>query len=273
MSIIKAEKLSHTYQSGRRCPALRELSFVIGEGEFAVFLGGSRAGKSTLACLINALLPMQQGSLSVCGMDCGDEALRWGIRRSCGLLFRSFDDQFISTYAREELGFAARNFLPEGENIEERIDEALKAVYMSGYGDSTPQLLPAALRQRLALASLLTYDPKILILDETYAGLDAASAELLRKIVDAQRQKGRTILLMTKDAEQAAAADRVYLMKEGQLLADGSPRELLADKGLMDEVGIKPPFTVKVYNDLLDAGARLKRCPLTIEELVDEVCL
>lgn len=273
MSIIKAEDLSYTYQSGRRATALRELSFEISEGEFAAFLGGSGAGKTTLALLINALLPLQQGSLSVCGMDCGDEALRWDIRRSCGLLFHNFDDQFISTYAREDLGFAARNFLPEGENIEARIDEALKTVYMSGYGDSTPQLLPAALRQRLAVAALLVYDPAILIFDDPFSGLDVSSAEKLREIIESLRKQGKTIVLMTKDAEQTLAADSVYLMKGGKLIGRGSPRELLADRELLDEAKIKPPFAVKVYNDLLDAGARLERCPLTIEELVDEVCL
>lgn len=273
MSIIKAEKLSYTHRSGRGCPALHELSFEIREGEFAVFLGGSGSGKSSLALLINALLPVEKGILTVCGMDCGDEAQCWDIRRSCGLLFQNPDDQFISTYAREDLGFAARNFLDEGENIDERVQEALKTVYMSGYADSTPQLLPLAMRQRLALASLLVYDPKILILDAPFSALDAASADILWEIVNSLRQQGKTVLLMTNDAEQATAADRVYLLKEGRLLAQGSPRELLADRKLMDEAGIKPPFTVKVYNDLLDAGAQLERCPLTIEELVEEVCL
>ena len=273
MSIIKAENLSYTYQNGRSCTALREMSFEVGKGELAVFLGGSAAGKSTLACMLNVLLPVQQGSLSVAGLDCADESRRWDIRRCCGLLFENFDDQFISTYASEDLAFAAGNFLGEGENIEEHVLEALRTVCMSGYADSTPQLLPYAMRQRLAIAALLAYEPEILIFDEPFSGLDTASATLLWDIIGKLRQQGKTIVLMTKDPEHAVFADRLIIMKEGRLIAQGSPRELLSDRELMGEAKLKPPFTVKVYNDLLDAGVQLERCPLTIEELVDEVCL
>lgn len=273
MDIIRAEKLSYTYPQPAGREALRKLSFTVEEGEFAVFLGGSGSGKTTLSLLINALLPVQQGTLSVAGMDCGDEAARWDIRRVCGTLFHDFDDQFISNYAREDLGFAARNFLGDDENIEERVSEALKTVGMSGYADSAPQLLAPSMRKRLALAGLLAYEPQILIFDETLSASDEAEDELLREIIDKLHKKGKTILLMTREVRYAALADKVYLMKAGEILAQGSPRDILSDRALMSKAKLKPHFPVQVYYDLLDAGVQLKRCPLTIEELVDEVCL
>lgn len=273
MDIIKADKLSYTYPGNGRRPAVHELSFSVKEGEYAVFLGGSGAGKTSLALLINALFTAQQGELHVAGMDCADESKRWEIRRSCGFLFHSFDDQFMSNYAREDLGFAARNFLGESENIDERVNAALKAVGMSGYADCTPQLLPRAMRQKLALASLLAYDPQILIFDEPFSMTDEGADRAFQEIIDELHRQGKTIVLMTGDAGYATPGDKVYLMKAGSLLAQGSPRELLPDRGLMSEAKLKPPFPVRVYNDLQDAGAQLKRCPLTIEELVDEVCL
>lgn len=272
MDIIKADNLGYTYPGSVQGSALRELSFSVKEGVLAVFLGGSGAGKTTLALAINALLPGQQGTLEVSGMDCADEASRWDIRRSCGLLFSNFDEQFISNYAREDLGFAARNFLGADENIDERVNEALKTVCMSGYADSTPQLLPFALRQRLALAALLSYDPKILVFDEPFSTGDEALDELLMEIIVKLHKQGKTILLMTREARYAALADKLYLMKDGSLLAQGDPRDILSDRELMSEAKLKPHFPVQVYYDLQDAGVQLMHCPLTIEELVDEVC-
>lgn len=273
MGIIDAEKLSFSYSTQQDGSSLEAISFTIEWGELAVFLGGSGAGKSTLARLMDALLPVKQGQLHINGMDCGDESKVWEIRRRIGIIFENFDDQFISSYAREELGFAARNFGVDESEIEQRINKALELVDMGGYADSAPQLLPLNMRQRLMIAASIVHDPDIVIFDEPFSALDESSADRVQKLIMKLHDEGKTIILMTKDAERAMMAEKLYLLYDGRLLAQGSPQELFSDRNLMDTAKMRLPFTVQVYHDLLDAGVKLEKCPMSIDELVEEVCL
>ena len=271
MEMIKAELLGCS-QSGNAAGSLEKMSFSIEKGALAVFLGNSDSGKSLLAMHLNALISPQSGSLLVNGLNCAAAENVWEIRKCCGLVQEDFDSSFISTYAAEELAFGPRNFGVSEDEIPGKIASALKLTDMVGYENSCPQLLSAAKRQRLAIAAVLAADPDILVLDNPFAALEGKEAEEFVGMIREINAAGKTVVLMTDDPERACIADILFLLERGRIIAQGDPREILSDKYLMENAGLRLPFTAKIYNELLEAGVKLEKCPLTMEELVEEVC-
>lgn len=253
--------------------ALAGLSFEVAEGEYLAVLGKSNSGKSALAHALNATLPLAEGELRVAGYDVRDEKRRRQIRRSCGVVYADIESCFVSSRVYEELAFAPRAFGVEADKIAARVTAALEAVGMSGYERRSPQLLPAGQRARVALAAILTAEPEIIVLDSVTESLPPDERREFLKTVSRLHESGRTIVLLTNNAEDASAADRALLLADGRKLAEGAPRELLADDELMDKAGLAAPFAVRAAKELAQSGAWRGEIPLTIEELVAAVCL
>ncbi len=273
VEMIEAKELTYSYDfEGSEKRSLDGISLTVKRGELVAVLGHNGCGKTTLARHLNALLPIQGGELTVAGNDARDENRVWQIRKSCGMVFQNPDNQFVSSFVEEDIAFAPRNFGTAEEEIPARVKAALAEVDMAGYERRSPQLLSGGQKQRIAIAGVLAADPDIMVLDEVTAMLDPQGRREVLDTVRRLHESGKTIVMISHYIEEAVFADRVVLVHDGQKLAEGTPREMLTDLELMRRTGLTPPLAVQAYYDLLDAGVKPDICPLTLEELVDEVC-
>lgn len=273
MEMINANELVYAYdeQDGAR-RSLDGISLTVDKGELVAVLGHNGCGKTTLARHLNALLPVQEGELTVAGCDARDENRVWQIRKSCGMVFQNPDNQFVSSFVEEDIAFGPRNFGADEADIPEKVRSALAAVGMAGFERRSPQLLSGGQKQRIAIAGVLATDPDIMVFDEVTSMLDPQGRQEVLDTIKRLHAAGKTIVMISHYIEEAVFADRVVLVHDGRKLAEGAPRDMLTDLELLRRTGLTPPLSVQAYYDLLDAGVKLDLCPLTIEELVDEIC-
>lgn len=271
--MIDAHDIRFSYDGpgGRR--SLNGAQLYAAPGEFVAVLGHNGCGKSTLVKHFNALLPLQHGTLTVDGMDAADPANRWALRRKVGMVFQNPDNQFVSTIVGEDVAFGLENYgVPEAE-IPARVAAALAAVDMVGYENRATHTLSGGQKQRVALAGVLALSPDILVFDEATAMLDPdGRQEVLHTIHRLHTQQHKTVVMITHYIEEAIGADRVYLIHNGKMIAGGTAREMLTQPELLAAAGLTPPMPVQMYYDLKQAGIVLARCPLTLEELAEELC-
>lgn len=272
MEQITAVNLSHTYES-QKTPSLDRVSFSIAAGEFIAIVGHNSSGKSTLARHLNGLLPLQSGELTVCSINAKLEANVWKLRRACGMVFQNPDNQFVSSIVSEDIAFGLENYQVPQDQIPKRVDEALQMVGMAGMQQRATHMLSGGQKQRIALAGVLALSPDVIIFDEATSMLDPQGREEVLQIIHRlHTQQRKTILLITHYMEEAACADRVFLMDHGRLLLCGTPREVFTQPKLLKSAGLEPPLCVQLYLDLARAGVTLPQCPLSNEDLVEALC-
>ena len=254
-------------------PAIKDLDIEIEEGSFTVLLGQNCSGKSTLAKLFNALLQPQKGTLTVNEIDTKDDSVIWQLRKLCGMVFQNPENQFVSTLVEEDIAFGLENYNYPIDEIPGKISDVLKLVKMEGYEKRSPHTLSGGQKQKIALAGVLALEGKIIIFDEVTSMLDPQGREEVLNIIEKlHRQEKFTIVMITHFAEEAVNADHVFIMKEGSIIASGSPVAILKDMDLMKGAGLLPPMPVCLYHDLKSRGIMLNSCPLTNEELAEEIC-
>ena len=271
-SVITLDNVSFRYPDAGR-DALSGVSLSIEAGSFIAVLGHNGSGKSTLAKLLNAILVPTEGTVTVKGMDTRSEENLLNVRRTVGMVFQNPDNQFVSTIVGEDVAFGLENYgVPENE-IPARVAAALAAVDMAGYENRATHTLSGGQKQRVALAGVLALSPDILVFDEATAMLDPdGRQEVLRTIRRLHKEQHKTVVMITHYIEEAIGADRVYLIHNGKMIADGTAREMLTQPELLAAAGLTPPMPVQMYYDLKQAGIVLARCPLTLEELAEELC-
>lgn len=253
-------------------PVLRGVSCTLQEGEFVVLLGRNGSGKSTLAKHCNGILLPKRGSVLVDGMDTRDASVLWEIRRRVGLVFQNPDNQLVATTVEEDVAFGPENLgLPPAE-IRRRVDEALEKVGMIEYKKREPHTLSGGQKQRVAIAGVLAMRPKYLVLDEATAMLDPEGrAELLQLLQELRKEIG--ILHITHNVEEALLADRVLVIDNGKIVAEGHPREVFLVGRAIERWGLELPQIVDValllWKDYPDLFRVL---PLSPHELVDALC-
>lgn len=273
MEYITAKNLIHSYAfAGSKHRSLDDISFTVNKGEFVAILGRNGCGKTTLARHLNALLPLQSGELTVAGIHADDKNSVWAIRSKCGMVFQNPDNQFISSLIEEDLAFGPRNFGVDEVEIQSRIKNALESVGMSGYEKHSPHLLSGGQKQRIAIAGVLTVQPDIIVLDEVTSMLDTKGREEVLSTIRRLHECGHTIIMISHYIDEAAYADKIIIMDNGKITAQGDTRSILTDMDLLDSAGLTAPMPVKIYYDLAKKGIELPFCPLTDEELVGELC-
>ena len=268
---VQLNNVSYTYEEQAQ-PALSGVSAVIQPGEFVAVLGHNGSGKSTLAKLLNALYIPTEGNVLVCGYDTREEKLVWEIRQRAGMIFQNPDNQIVATVVKEDVAFGLENLGVPTEEMLPRIESSLSAVRMSKYADTAPPMLSGGQKQRVAIAGILAMEPSVIIADEATAMLDPSGRkEVLETIRTLNQQKGITVIWITHFMEEAAQADRVLVITDGQIRLSGTPAEVFDRVDEMREMHLDVPHMTALAAELRAAGMPLKTGILTVEELVEEV--
>ena len=212
-----------TYRYGEEGTALKSVSLNIQKGEMLAIVGHNGSGKSTLAKHLNALLLPTEGSVTVEGMDTKDPANTLSIRKKVGMVFQNPDNQLVTTIVEEDVAFGPENLGIPSEKIRERVNNALEAVGMTEYANTAPHMLSGGQKQRIAIAGMLAMEPEVLVLDESTAMLDPQGRQEVLEIVGrVNKERGMTVVMITQYMEEAVMADRVAVMKGGELIMTGT---------------------------------------------------
>ena len=271
---IEIDRLRCSYpaQNGEPIPVFDGLSLNIREGSFVAVLGRNGCGKSTLAKHMNAILLPGGGSVRVFGMDTSTEDLL-NIRRTVGMVFQNPDNQMVANVVEEDVAFAPENLGVPPDEIRRRVDAALAAVGMSEYREHAPHLLSGGQKQRVAIAGVIAMQPRCIVLDEPTAMLDPQGrAEVLSTIETLNREKGITVVLITHHMTEAVRAERVIVLHEGGVLADGTPKEVFPQVELLQNAGLDVPATTRLLYELNRQGASLPLDALSTEECAQALC-
>ncbi len=271
MPIIKTENLHFTYD-GDELETLHGVSLEIEEGSFVAILGHNGSGKSTLAKLFNGILLPTEGRVLVDGVDTSHEERLLDVRRTVGLVFQNPDNQIVANVVEDDVAFAPENLGVEPEEIRRRVDDALRTVGMYEYRLHAPHLLSGGQKQRVAIAGVLAMRPRCIVLDEPTAMLDPIGRrEVISTVSGLCREQGITVVLITHHMSECVGADRLIVMSEGRIAADGTPREVFSQVELLKREGLSVPATTELIYRLDAAGWDLPLTALTVDECADAV--
>lgn len=279
MSIIKTDKL--TFEYIRRDEegnveginrAVDEVTLNVKQGEFIAVLGHNGSGKSTFAKHLNAILFPTEGTIWVDGKDTRDEDEIWNIRQTAGMVFQNPDNQIIGQVVEEDVGFGPENMGVPTAEIWERVKESLKAVGMYEFRKHSPNKLSGGQKQRVSIAGVLAMHPKCIVLDEPTAMLDPnGRKDVIRAIRALNDVEKVTIILITHYMEEIIYADRVFVMDEGRIAMEGTPREIFSDVEKIQSLRLDVPQVTQLAYELKKHGVQLPDGILTKEEFADEV--
>lgn len=282
MNMVKAEGLTYAYTrvtetdhgtEEKKITALQDVNIEIEKGEFVVVLGHNGSGKSTFAKHINALLQPTGGTLWVEGIDTKEEERVWEIRQTAGMVFQNPDNQLVATVVEEDIAFGPENMGIAPKEIRRRVDDALETVRMSEFAAYTPSKLSGGQKQRIAIAGVLAMKPDCIVLDEPTAMLDPVGRrEVMETIERLNREEGITIILITHYMDEAVRGDRVYVIDDGHLVMQGTPKEIFAQVETLKGYGLDVPQVTETAYLLRKEGVDLPGDILTIEEMVGAVC-
>lgn len=278
--MIRAEKLTFDYErldeEGRvesQKRAVDHVDLQIESGEFIAILGHNGSGKSTLAKHINAILTPTEGTLWVDGMDTKEEEKLWNIRQNAGMVFQNPDNQIIGTVVEEDVGFGPENLGVPTDEIWKRVEESLQAVGMLKYRHHSPNRLSGGQKQRVAIAGVMAMHPRCIVLDEPTAMLDPNGRKsVIQTAQKLNREEGITILLITHYMEEVIEADHVFVMDNGKVVMQGTPKEIFSQVEELKRLRLDVPQATLLAWELKKRGLPLRDGILSIEELVDELC-
>ena len=261
-------RFSYTTAAGAAPSVLDGVDLEIEEGSFVAVLGHNGSGKSTLAKHMNAILLPTGGAVYVDGMDTADDEKLLDIRRTVGMVFQNPDNQIVANVVEEDVAFAPENLGVPPKEIRQRVDEALKAVGMYEYREHAPHLLSGGQKQRVAIAGVIAMQPRCIVLDEPTAMLDPVGRrEVIDTVKKLNRASGVTVVLITHHMDEAAQADRLIVMSNGKIVADGAPNAVFSDVEGLKAVGLTVPETVELCWQLRQDGL-----DLPLDALSDEAC-
>jgi len=250
--VIEVKDVYFTYPNG--VEALRGVSLTISDGDFMAVMGQNGAGKTTLVKHFNGLLKPTRGEVVVDGVSTREVSVAQ-LARKVGFVFQNPDHQLFCETVEDEVAFALRNFGFEEEAIKRRVTWALNLLDVEQYRTASPFMLSGGERKRVALASILAWDPNVVILDEPTIGQDHQQKEKLRHFISQLNAQKKTVVVVTHDVEFVAECNpRVVLMSDGKIVADGGAEEILTNPKLVAQASIVPPQITQIFLGLSDLG-------------------
>ncbi|WP_443029727.1 energy-coupling factor ABC transporter ATP-binding protein [Sporolactobacillus sp. KGMB 08714] len=271
VKIIEVGGLYYRYNEDQPW-VLHDLNFSVNKGEWLAIIGHNGSGKSTLAKCLNGLIVPQKGTVRIGGFDTSNEETIWDIRRMVGMVFQNPDNQFVGATVRDDVAFGMENNGIPREEMIRRLSEALRFVKMERFADSEPHRLSGGQKQRVAIAGIIALQPLIIILDEATSMLDPEGRkDMIRTMRYLNRERRLTVLSITHDLSEAVYADRMIVMNQGEIVREGSPRDIFQAPEFLEKIGLDLPFTVKLGHILHEKGIPLTDAALSQEELVNEL--
>ena len=269
--IIVFENVHYTYP-GDELESLCGVDLTIEKGSFVAVLGHNGSGKSTLAKHMNAILVPDAGRVLVDGIDTADEARVLELRRRVGMVFQNPDNQIVANVVEDDVAFAPENLGVPPAEIRRRVDASLRLVGMYDYRLHAPHLLSGGQKQRVAIAGVIAMQPEIIVLDEPTAMLDPQGR---KEVVDTAyalcKARGMTVVFITHHMDECIDADRLIVLSNGSVAADGKPAEVFANRTLMEREGLDVPETTRLLGELRAAGMSLPEENLDVESCADQI--
>lgn len=281
--IIKTEDLSFTYFDGNldelkttEIPALRSINLSVKEGEYISVLGHNGSGKSTLAKLLNLILIPTSGKIYIDGKDVSDEKLSddevFEVRKKVGMVFQNPDNQIVATVVEEDVAFGVENLGLPREEIRRRVVNALNVVGMQDYARHAPHKLSGGQKQRVAIAGIIAMRPRVIIFDESTAMLDPIGRKAVIEIMEKlNREENITVINITHYMEEAARADRVIVINDGEMILDGTAKEVFSEVDLLHRIGLESPQSTELVKELKRMGLNVDIYAIEEKECVDTI--
>lgn len=239
-------------------------------GSFTAVLGRNGSGKSTFAKLLNALLLPTRGVVYVDSVSTVQEEFIWRIRKTVGMIFQNPDNQIVGTTVEEDVAFGLENLGVEPQEIRRRVDGVLASIGMSEFTESQPHHLSGGQKQKVAIAGILAMKPECIVLDEATSMLDPAGRrEVMEVMKRLNREENITVIHITHHMDEACFADRIIVLDEGQIVMQGTPKEIFSQVERVTACGLDVPPAAELMHELNLSGLNFPEGILTVEEVFD----
>ena len=273
-SFIDVKNLIYEYKnvdSVRR--AVNNLNIQIQKGQFIVVLGHNGSGKSTFAKHLNAIFIPTSGTVLINGLDSKDDDKVFEIRQKCGMVFQNPDNQIVATVVEDDVAFGPENMGVPSQEIRKRVDDALAVVRMSEFATKAPHLLSGGQKQKVAIAGIIAMKPDCIILDESTSMLDPRGRkEVMSTVKKLNKEENITLIHITHFMEEAVDADYIYVMEEGEIVLEGTPKEVFVNIEQLQNLGLDVPPMTLLSSELRKHDIQISQDILTVEEMIDSLC-
>lgn len=267
--IIELRNVTFSYSEEDARPALNNVSLTIQQGEWIAIIGPNGSGKSTLAKTINGLIEANSGEVIIEGVVLNAETV-WDVRKKIGMVFQNPDNQFVGSTVQDDVAFGLENVGIPREEMVKRVADAVAAVNMANFMDKEPARLSGGQKQRVAIAGIVALSPDIIILDEATTMLDPEGRhEVIETIQEIKEKENLTVISITHDIDEAAKANRIFVMEAGQLTRIGTPEEIFRLGKEIIDIGLDIPFPEKLKYQLKRQGLEVPENYLTEEGMVN----
>ncbi len=265
-NIIEVKNISFKYPE--QSEIFKDLSFEIKRGEWTAIIGQNGSGKSTIAKLIDGLYQPMSGEIFVDDLLVNEENIN-KIHKKIGLVFQNPDDQFVGATVEDDVAFGLENQLMSTDEMHTIVEKSLKSVNMWEYRERVPESLSGGQKQRVAIAGIIALAPQIIILDESTSMLDPLGRkDIIDLIYRLKQELNLTVISITHDIDEAALADRIMILNQGQLVEATDPNDMFSNEDKLLELGLDVPYTVKLMDALRQQGLDVPRRYMDEGELV-----
>ena len=271
IKMLEVKNIKYSYNADYQ--ALKGVSLKVEKGDMVALLGKNGAGKSTLFLHLNGIYQPDEGQVFIDGEELKyDKKSLLKFRQKVGIVFQNPDDQIFAPTVEEDVAFGPLNLGLPMEEVQDRVEEALSRVGMSGFEKTAPHHLSGGQKKRVAIAGILAMKPEVMVLDEPTAGLDPQGVVDLSILLNELNDEGITIVISTHEVDLVPNyAKKVFVLVDGLLIAEGTPKEIFAKPEILEQANLKVPIVTNLFQQLENEGFDMKGdYPLTIDEAKDK---